>query len=68
MDVEHEQLVLNERVQTPDETVEQFSRGLQTLVQTCGYKESEDLVRDRLVIGLVDVGVKQKLQLMPELT
>ena len=64
----HERLVFNEHVQRPDEAVEEVSTSLQTLVQSCGYKESEDLVRSRFVIGLVDVGVKQMLQLMPELT
>ena len=41
---------------------------LQSLVKTCEYQDPEDQVRDRFVVGLQDISVKQKLQLMPDLT
>lgn len=64
----HERSLFQERVQSRDETVEEFSRALQSLVEHCDYKDPDDQVRDRLVVGLRDSNVKQKLQLTHDLT
>ncbi|XP_014676826.1 PREDICTED: uncharacterized protein K02A2.6-like [Priapulus caudatus] len=64
----HERSLFQERVQSREETVEEFLRDLQAMVENCEYKDPEDQVRDRFVVGLLDRGVKQNLQLMPDLT
>ncbi|KAK3748784.1 hypothetical protein RRG08_043144 [Elysia crispata] len=43
--------------------VEQFHRSLHDLASTCSFENLEEAVRDRLVIGLLDKEVAQKLQL-----
>ena len=63
----HERFVFQERKQE-EETVEEYLRTLQTLVKTCRYKDSNEQVRDRFVIGLKDQTVKHKLQLESDLT
>lgn len=64
----HERSLFNQCVQKSNETVEEFVRELQERVKNCGYHDSDDQVRDRLVIGLRDKAVKEKLQLMSDLT
>ena len=43
--------------------VEQFHRSLHDLASTCSFENLEEASRDRLVIGLLDKEVAQKLQL-----
>ena len=50
------------------ESVEEFVRDLQAKVKNCGYIDSDDQVRDRLVIGLKDPALKEKLELEADLT
>ena len=64
----HERSKFQERKQLQDETVEQFYRSLRTLVQYCEYRDLEDQVRDRFVVGLLDKKLKEKLQLTQDLT
>jgi hypothetical protein len=64
----HERLVFQERAQKQEETVEEFLRDLQSLVKTCEYRDEEDQVRDRFVVGLRDSHIKQKLQLKADPT
>ena len=64
----HVRCLFQERRQHSGESVEEFARELQSMVQRCNYKEAEDLVRDRFVTGLRDQTVKQKLQLTQELS
>ncbi|KAK7102732.1 hypothetical protein V1264_020913 [Littorina saxatilis] len=64
----HDRSLFNSRVQNSGETVEEFVRALQSLVVHCHYADTEDQVRDRLVIGLRDQRLKEKLQLQNDLT
>ena len=64
----HQRSMFHERSQKDLETVEEYVRALQVLVQSCGYRDAEEQVRDRFVIGMKDTQVKQKLQLIPDLT
>lgn len=63
----------NTRIQEAGETVEEFVTALYQLVANCGYavygnKLEQELIRDRLVIGLLDKRVNEKLQLEENLT
>lgn len=64
----HERSLFNRRDQLPEENVETFIRHLYDLSQNCDYGDSrEDMIRDRLVIGLLDKSISQKLQLISDL-
>ena len=64
----HERANFHEKSQGKDETVEEFVRELHTRVQHCDYQDHDDQVRDRFVVGLRDTVVKQKLELIDDLT
>ena len=64
----HDRSIFNQRVQMDGETVEEFVRELQSLVKYCHYSDTDDQIRDRLVIGLRDSRVKEKLQLVSDLS
>ena len=76
--IRHERFIFQKRVQQQvpkgseetyrKETVEEFLRALQTLVKTCDYKDAEEMVLDRFVLGLLDTKVSSKLQLKGDLT
>ena len=60
----HERAKFYTRQQHSGESVEQFLRSLRELAVTCDFKENEEeAIRDKLVIGLLDKDVSQKLQL-----
>ncbi|XP_042147960.1 uncharacterized protein K02A2.6-like [Ixodes scapularis] len=64
-----ERAKFNRRKQEANESVEAFITDLHKLADTCEYgRLKEDLTRDRLVVGLLDVGLSEKLQLDPKLT
>ena len=59
----------NSRRQQDGETVDQFVTALHTLAENHSYGSlQEEMIRDRLVVGLRDMQVSMKLQLDPELT
>ena len=59
----------NRRDQEKDETAEQYISALYTLVEHCEYGDmKEELLRDRLVIGVRDTALSDKLQLDATLT
>ena len=65
----YERAKFNRRVQTSSESVDQFITALYTLADTCEYSTLRDeLIRDRLVVGLKDERLSQKLQLQSKLT
>ena len=65
----HERCVFKSRQELANESVavgvvvEEFAREFQTLAVDCEYKEqTNEMVRDRFVMGVRDQAVKQKLQ------
>lgn len=65
----HERACFHRRSQRHGESVEAFVRHLYELAEYCDFGATKDeQIRDRIVIGLVDMEVSQKLQLEPDLT
>ena len=65
----YERARFNTRCQGKDESVDAFVTALHSLAQYCNYKELHDeMIRDRLVVGLRDAKLSEKLQLDADLT
>ena len=65
----HERACFHKRAQKPGERVEAFVRSLYELAQYCEFRQTkEEKIRDRIVIGISDNDVSQKLQLEPDLS
>ena len=64
----HERCIFQERVQRASESVEEFVRDIQSLALHCDYSNTTEMVRDRFVMGIHDPSVKQKLQLISDLS
>ena len=64
----HERTKFQERKQHDSKTIEEYYRSVHALVAHCEYIVAEDQVRDRFVVGLADSRLKEKLQLIHELT
>ena len=58
----------HKRDQEEHESVEEFIRVLYKLTEHCEFQDRDTQIRDRLVIGLKDKTVCQKLQLKEDLT
>ena len=59
----------NRRCQKDGETVEQYIMELYRLADNCSYEGmKEEMIRDRLVVGIRDEVLSQQLQMDPELT
>lgn len=52
----------------PGESVEEFVRNLHELAAHCEFRDKDDQIRDRLVVGILDNDLSEKLQLESELT
>ena len=64
----YERAKFNQRRQLPGESVDDFLTSLYGLVEYCEYGElCEEMIRDRIVVGLQDASLSEKLQLDPEL-
>ena len=64
-----ERAKFNQRRQEPGEPVDNFITTLHCLVEHCGYGElREQMIRDRIVVGIQDVSLSEKLQLESNLT
>ena len=59
----------NQQIQQPGETVDSFVTALHSLAEHYDYKElRETMIHDRLVAGLLDASLSERLQLEPDLT
>ena len=59
----------NRRKQQEGESAEQFIMELYRLAENCNYGELQsEMIRDRLVVGITDGTLSERLQLDPELT
>lgn len=65
----HERVRFYQRVQKQGESVEEFIRSLHELAETCAFGEAKsENIRDRLVIGVLDKDMSQRLQMMCDLS
>ena len=65
----HERAMFNQRYQLAGESVESFVRHLHDMAAKCAYGAMRDeLIRDRLVVGISDKALSQELQLSADLT
>lgn len=55
------------RDRQPGETVDEFITALRQLASTCEFKERDVLIRDRLVIGIKDLRMQEKMLQYPNL-
>ena len=59
----------NRQWQLPGELVEQYIVELYNLVEYCNYGDfKSEMIRDRLVVGILDKTLSERLQLDPALT
>ena len=64
-----ERACFNRRCQGETETAEQFITSLYSLVTDCEFgKLKEQLIRDRIVVGIRDISLSEKLQMDADLT
>ena len=64
-----ERAKFNKRKQEASENVENFVTSLYTLSEHCGYNYlREEMIRDRIVVGIKDANLSVKMQLDPDLT
>ena len=64
-----ERTKFNSRVQQQGESVDSFITALHCLVEHCQYGNlRNEMIRDRIVVGLLDENLAMKLQLDSELT
>ena len=64
-----ERVKFNSRKQLQDETVDSFITDLFCLAEHCAYGQlHNEMIRDRLVVGLLDASLSEKMQLDAELT
>ncbi|CAC5360944.1 unnamed protein product [Mytilus coruscus] len=63
-----ERAKFNKRKQDDDEGVESFVTSLYTLTEHCGYNDlRQEMIRDRIVVGIKNSNLSLKMQLDPEL-
>ena len=64
-----ERAKFNMRSQLEGESVDSFVTALHGLAEHCNFRDlKEELIRDRMVVGLRDVTLSEKLQMDPDLT
>ena len=64
-----ERAKFNRRNQLPGESAEKYITALYHLVETCDYGEfKEEMLRDRIVVGMRDIGLSERLQMDAKLT
>lgn len=64
-----ERFKFNSRVQEPGKSVDSFVTTLYSLAETCEYGAiKEELIRDRIAIGICDTRASERMQLINDLT
>lgn len=64
-----ERFKFNSRVQRQGEPIDDFITDLHSLAEKCNFQAlKEELIRDRIVVGMLNVRVSEQLQLKPDLT
>ena len=64
-----ERFKFNRLFQSPNETVDSYIKNLRYLPYTCGFDvPTDELIRDRLVIGAKDLSLKERLLREQKLT
>ncbi|CAM1293670.1 Uncharacterised protein r2_g276 [Pycnogonum litorale] len=64
----HLRAQFDKRIQNADESVEQYVRALHPLAKDCEFADHEERIRDRLVVGLSNEVLQDKLQMETDLT
>ena len=64
----HERSLFHRRMQTNGESIEEFIRALHDLAEHCDFSDKDDQIRDRIVIGISDKTISEKLQMESALT
>ena len=65
----YERARFNRRNQQSGETSEQYIMALYSLAENCEYGDlKEEMIRDRLVVGIRDTALSEKMQMDPKLT
>ena len=68
VNVLHERALFYSRAQLPDENVGTYVRKLYELSEHASFPNREESIRDRLVLGVRDRELSEKLQLQANLT
>ncbi|XP_056000230.1 uncharacterized protein K02A2.6-like [Ostrea edulis] len=63
----HERAKFHQCRQNPGENVETFVRNLYEIAEHCDFKDRDDQIRDRIVLGILDRELSEKLQLTADL-
>ena len=53
----YERFLFYKRIQEPNESVDNFVKELKKLAQSCEFTDEQDMIRDRLVLGIADLTV-----------
>ena len=64
----HERATFHRRNQKEGESIEEYLRALYEHSDLCDFPNKDDTIRDRLVIGIIDQELSEKMQLEPDLT
>lgn len=57
----YERFLFYKRVQESNEPVDNFVKELKKLAQNCEFGDEQDMIRDRLALGIANVTVQEKL-------
>ena len=58
----YERYPFNKRDQAADESIDTYVAALRSLAKTCNYGAlTDNLIRDRMVVGILDKGIRKKL-------
>ena len=65
----YERVKFNQRRQEEGESVDSFVTSLHCLAEYCGYEGlKNEMIRDRIVVGLRDANLSMRLQMVPDLS